>query len=257
MKLFLSLLLLFSASLWGQSETLQNFDKKLYTPRLKAVTDLVFDVESDKIREQLNEQKTFGEIKKLIFRLYWTAQPERLAVDIIGMPEGFREVKEGLKASVLPLFEHVVAIPLEKKFADYTLTRKSTNILEAKAKSNLSSVDSYQLVFDDSSVLTQIITNRAVGEMVTKFVYDKTSFSDGRLVLKSQETLLQEAGQKVSVKREISYHVAGGAGFPQLISVRTHQSNAQGSHEQREVFKFSNFTVNKGEALKFFLNETK
>lgn len=256
MKLFLGLMFL-SFSLWGQVDILQNFDKKIYTPRLKAVTDLVVDVENEKLTKQLNEQKVFGQINKLTFRFYWTAQPERLAVEVIGLPEGFKEVKEELKASVIAIFENVIPIPLEKKFSNFNLIKKSQNIIEAKAKDNLSSVDSYQIVFDNSSNLSQIITNRAIGEMVTKFIYDKTSFSDGRLVLKSQETQIEEAGQKISLNKEISYHIAGGAGFPQVVSVRTRQSGSKGNHEQREIFKFSNFTVNKGEALKFFLSESK
>ncbi|MFA7614499.1 MAG: hypothetical protein WCY48_09710 [Candidatus Caldatribacteriota bacterium] len=256
MKLFLGLMFL-SFNLWGQVDVLQNFDKKVYTPRVKAITDLVVDVENERITKQLNDQKIFGQVNKLVFRFYWTAQPERLAVEVVGLPEGFKEVKEELKSSVMAIFENVIPISLEKKFSSFNLTKKSQNIIEAKAKDNLSAVDSFQIVFDNSSNLSQITTNRAVGEMVTKFVYDKTSFSDGRLVLKSQETLIEEAGQKVSLNKEISYQITAGAGFPQVVSVRTRQSGSKGNHEHREVFKFSNYMVNKGEALKFFLSESK
>ena len=256
MKLFCCLLL-WSFSALAQVELLQNFDKKSYTPRLKAITDIVVELENDKIKDQLNEQKIFGHIKNLSFRFYWTAQPERLAVEIIGLPEGFKEVKEELKANVLPTFENVVPLPLEKKFANFALTRKSKNVINAKDKNSLAAVTSHDLVFNAQEALSEIISHRSVGEMVSKYVYDKTSFSDGRWVLKAQETLVEEGGQKMSVKKEISYHVVAGAGFPQEVNVRTRQQGLSGNFENTESIRYKNYSVNKGDALKFFLSEGK
>lgn len=256
MKLF-CILMLFSFSLWGQVEVLQNFDKKIYTPRLKAVTDLVVDVENEKLLSQLNDQKIFGHLKHFAFRFYWTAQPERLAVDVIGLPEGFKEIKEELKASALPLFENIMSIPLEKRFANFTFTKKSAQVIEAKSKDNLSAVDSFSLHFDSASILTKVVTHRAVGEMVTKYVYDKASFTDGRLVLKAQETLVEEMGNKISVNKEISYQNMAGVGVPETVSVKTKQQGPNGNLEQVENMKFSNYQINKGEAIKYFLSESK
>ncbi|MFA5582981.1 MAG: hypothetical protein WDA09_02100 [Bacteriovoracaceae bacterium] len=246
-----------SFNLLAQVEMLQSFDKKTYTPRQKSVTDLVVDIESEKMKEDLNEQKIFGNIKKLSFRFYWTAQPERLAVEVLGLPEGFKEVKENLKANTLSLFEDIIPIPLEKKFSNFKLNRKSNRLIEAKDNNSLTPISSYDLVFNNDNVLTEVIAKRAVGEMVTKFVYDKASFSDGRLVLKAQEIFIEESGQKVNIKKEISYQVVAGVGFPQIVNVTTKQTGNSGSFERAETLSFNNYQVNKGEALKFFLSENK
>ena len=39
----------------------------------------------------------FGKVNEVIFRTYWTANPERVAIEVIGLPEGFKEIKEELK----------------------------------------------------------------------------------------------------------------------------------------------------------------
>jgi len=246
-----------SFNLFAQVELLQAFDKKTYTPRQKAVTDLIVDIESEKMKEELNEQKIFGNIKNLSFRFYWTAQPERLAVEVLGLPEGFKEVKENLKVNALSLFEDIIPIPLEKKFSNFKFTRKSKQLIEAKDNNSLAPISSYDLVFNNENVLSEVIAKRAVGEMVTKFVYDKTSFSDGRLVLKAQDIFIEESGQKVNIKKEISYQIVAGVGLPQMINVTTKQSGSSGNLERVENLKFSNYQVNKGEALKFFLSESK
>ncbi len=67
--------------------TLRVAQDKIYTPKAKALNDLVVDVINPTITKQLNEQMIFGNLKEVTFRIYWTANPERVAIDVIGMPE--------------------------------------------------------------------------------------------------------------------------------------------------------------------------
>ncbi len=256
MKLFFFLFLV-SFNLAAQVELLKTADQKSYTPRIKGISDLVVDVESDKIKNQLNELKTLGHIKKLVFKIYWTAQPERFAVEVIGLPEGFKEIKDDLRINVAKVFEDIIPVPLEKKFASFELTRKVPKNVIAKDKNTLAPISSYELVFDANDRLEQVIANRPVGEMNTKYVYERTAFSDGKWVNKSQETIIKEAGQQVTIRKEVSYQAIGGMGFPTNIQVSTKMTSDAGSNESSEDFKFSNYQINKGDALKFFLNEGK
>lgn len=252
MKWFFCLMLI-SFNLFAQVEMLKTADQKTYTPRLKGITDLVIDVESDKIKNQLNEQRILGNIKQLIFRFYWTAQPERLAVEVLGLPEGFKEIKEEIQQSVMKLFEDVIPLPLEKKFSNFTLTKKADKKLVAKSKDSLAIITTHDFIFDDQDRLKEIISHRPVGEMSTSFIYDRTSFSDGKWVIKAQKTQVHEGGQKISIDKEISYQVVAGAGFPEEVNVVTKQSGSAGNMEQVENYKFKNIQINKGEALKHFL----
>lgn len=256
MKLFFFLFLV-SFNLAAQVELLKTADQKSYTPKIKGITDLVVDVESDKIRNQLNEMKTLGHIKKLIFKIYWTAQPERFAIDVIGLPEGFKEVKDDLRVNVAKVFEDIIPVPLEKKFATFELTRKVPKNIVAKDKNTLAPISSFELVFDANDRLEQVIANRPVGEMNTKYVYERTAFSDGKWVNKSQETMIKEGGQQIVIRKEVSHQSIGGMGFPANIQVSTKMTSEAGSSENSEDFKFSNYQINKGDALKFFLSEGK
>lgn len=252
MKWFCCLLMV-SFNLFAQVELLKTADQKLYNPRSKSITDLVVDVESDKIKEHLNEQKTFGTIKEFAYRFYWTAQPERLDVEVIGLPDGFKELKDELRSSGLKLFEDIIPIPLEKKFSSFEISKKTERVLTAKNKDSLAAVTKLDLVFNSQDLLQEIISYRAVGEMSTSFEYEKTSFSDGKWVLKSQKTQIEEGGQKITMSKDISYQVVAGAGFPLEVKVMTKQNGSAGKHEQSELYKYKTIQLNKGEALKHFL----
>src|SRR4051812_30662915 len=94
-------LLLFTTLSYAQDPMayIKNFESKVYSLKNKGVKDFVVDIENPQLTKQLNDQQVFGKLKEVYFRLYWTAEPMRLNMDVMGLPEGFVEVKEELKAS--------------------------------------------------------------------------------------------------------------------------------------------------------------
>ena len=256
MKLFF-LLTLVSFNLFAQVELLKTADQKNYNPRIRGITDLVVDVESKKLEEKVNEMKNFGHVKKLVLRFYWTAQPERMAIEIIGLPEGFKEIKEELKQGVAKLFEDVIPVSLEKRFSSFELSKKSAKSIIAKDKNNAAPIPSYELIFDSNDLLQQVVAHRPVGEMVVNYVYERTAFSDGKWVNKAQETIIKEAGQQVSIRKEINFQTVAGMGFPGIVQITTRHSSPKGNQETTEEYVFSNYSINKGDAVKYFLSEGK
>src|SRR5665647_1584773 len=97
-------------------------DNKVYSLKSKGVKDFVVDVQSSRLLKQVNDQMVFGKIPSLVFRTYWTGNPERLAIEVIGLPEGFKEIKEELKASVLSLLDSLIPLPTASRFAGYKIS---------------------------------------------------------------------------------------------------------------------------------------
>lgn len=261
MKFLFFALMSFSVFAQDPNAYLKNFEAKIYSLKTKGVQDFSVDIESSKLTKQLNDQQQFGKIEELIFRTYWTANPERLAIEVIGLPDGFKEVREGLKLSILGLMDNLIPQTFAQRFAGYKFVPgKSAKEILAQDTTGVAPIPSLVLKFDDQDKLVEVVGNRPVGTMNVKPVYSKESFADGKWVLMSQTTTSIENGQTISVEKELEYGKANGIGVLTDLTVRTVQkvdgSNAKPITASENV-TFKNYKINEGTALKYFLGEGK
>ncbi len=257
--LFFMLLSLLSLTAFAQDPEsyLSQFDQKVYSLKTKGVKDFVVDVENNKLTDQLNEQGSFGRLNKLIFRVYWTANPERIAIDILGLPEGFKEVKEEMKYTILQQLEMLLPQAIAKKFYGYKFsTGPGTKDIVAKDISGIASIPEFILKFDNQDKLQEIVGKKPVGSMNTAVSYERENFADGKYVLKNQTTTVNENGQTVSVKKELKYGNSNGIGVLSSVTTTT-TSMVEGAKgkpfSQSETLSFDNYKINSGDALKYFL----
>lgn len=258
--LFFSLFVMSSAFAQDPSATLKAFDAKIYSLKNRGVKDFVVDIESSKLTKQMNDQQLFGKVEELIFRTYWTAQPERLAIEVIGLPDGFKEVKEELKISMLQMMDNILPQTMEQRFAGYKFIQKGPGEITAQDSTGLAPIPSFTLKLDDQKGLTEVIGHKPIGTLVVKPVYTKPSFSEGKLVLASQTTTSTENGQSMIVTKELEYDKAEGIS---VVSEVTISSEYKGpgkdarSVKSNESIEFKNYKINDGSAFKYFLGESK
>ncbi|WP_408098455.1 hypothetical protein ACJVC5_05965 [Peredibacter sp. HCB2-198] len=259
MKALLCLLFVTSTAAFAQDPGtyLKNFDNKVYSLKSKGVADFVVDIESSKLTKQMNDQQVFGKVKEVVFRTYWTAKPERLAIEVEGLPEGFKEVKEELKASLLGMMDNLLPPTMAQRFPNYKLSN-GTNPKEILAQdtSGAAPIPSFVLKFDKDDKLTEVVGQRPIGTLVISPVYVKESFTDGRYVLKEQTTVSTEGGQTVTIKKELDYGNSQGIGVLTGVEVTTEQKGQSGKPvSSTEKLTFKNYKINTGDALKYFLGE--
>lgn len=237
------------------------FDNKVYSLKTKGVKDFVVDISSSKLTQQINEQKTFGHVKSLIFRTYWTSSPERLAIEVIGLPEGFKEVKEDLKASVLPLMESLLPQTMAQRFPGYKFSPgQGAKEFIAVDTTGIAPIPSYIIKFDAEDKLTEIIGRKPVGEWSLKFDLSKKAFSDGKWVINTSTSNGQENGQTLITTRRHEYGTSNGIGVLSKVSVTMEQKFAKPETKPvvySEDIAFSNYQIDSGAALKHFLGESK
>lgn len=252
-------LLTFNSFAQDPKAYLGQFDRSVYSLKTKGVQDFTVDIESSKLTKQMNDQVTFGKISSLIFRTYWTANPERLAIEVIGMPDGFKEIKEELKAAIMSQMELLLPVPLEGKFPGYVFkTSGKPKEFIAQDKSGLAPIPSFVLKFDDKDRLFEIIGNKPVGSFTATMDYQKESFSDGKWVLKGQSSTVSENGQTVVSEKKLTYGLHQGMGVLQkALLTTTHKSDSGKAKpvETEEVLEFKNYKINTGDARKYFLGE--
>lgn len=264
MKLVLTLLsLILSLGVIAQDATtlLRLSEDKSYTPKQKGLTDLVVDIVNPQITTQLNEQMIFGHLKEVTFRLYWTGAPERVAIEIMGLPEGFREIKEELKAATLSRLESIIPIPIEKKFQGYkfkTDSKKPKTVI-ASDSSGQQAIPEFEFIFDGESRLTKILAKKPIGEQETTLEWQKASWSEPRSHIVKSITKAQNGPQFVETESTTSWQVLSGIGLPALVKTITKQKlNQKGQTRPaertvEEVVYFKNYKVNQSEAMKWFL----
>lgn len=262
MKTLFLILIMISFSALAQDPTayLNNFDARVYSLKNKGVKDFVVDIESSKLTDQLNDQMIFGKVEEVIFRTYWTANPERIAIEVIGLPDGFKEIKEELKISIMSVIESLLPPTTIQRFAGYKFQgSKMPKEFIAQDGTGIANVQSYVLRFDNQDKLIEIVGNRPIGTLSTTPVYEKEGFSDGKWVLKSIATVSSENGQSYTLKKELSYGSSQGMGVLSKVKVSSEQKGANSgakSSKLEEVVEFKNYKINAGIALKYFLGET-
>jgi hypothetical protein len=238
---------------------LNNFDNKVYSLKNRGVKDFVVDIVSPKITKQLNEQLIFGRVEEVVFRTYWTSNPERVAIEILGLPDGFKEIKEELKLSILAIIDSILPPTTQQRFAGYKFAPgKTAQEFEARDTTGLAHVQTYIFKFDPSAKLVAVEGKKAVGELSITPFYTKEGFSDGKWVLKNLKTIQSENGQVVTVKKDFSYGTSQGIAVVTRLDIETEQSSSKDGAKSlnfEERFEFKNYKINAGEGLKYFLGE--
>lgn len=262
MKVLILLLTFISVNAWSEDPVayLNTFDSKIYSLKTKGVKDFVVDIESSKLTKQMNDQMMFGKVDEVIFRTYWTANPERIAMEVIGLPDGFREIKEELKLSIFTVIENLLPISTVQRFAGYKIVQGSKpNEFVAKDSTGIANVPSFTLKFDSQDRLTEVEGHKPIGFLVTTPKYEKDGFAAGKWVLKSISTKTTENGQSVTVSKNLKYGSSQGIGVLSEVLMRTEQKlEAAGAKPLilEENVEFKNYKINSGEALKYFLGES-
>jgi hypothetical protein len=260
-KLFICLLLTLATpyAIAAEAPTaIKLFDAKIYSLKNKGVKDLVVDIVSTKLNQQINSQGTFGNVKNLSFRVFWTLAPERLEIEVLGLPEGFKEFKEELKLSVLGIVEDILPPPTDKKFATYKFSQLQNNQFKAQDSSGVADIPTFLLKFDAQNRLVEIVGQKPVGSFTVTPVYEKESFSDGRWVLKKQITRVEENGQDVTTVKTLNYGSHNGMTVLKGLTISTDQKFSRPDVKPvsfSETIEFKNYQLNAGEAMKHFMKD--
>ena len=258
MKVLWVLLSLLTVSAFAQdpSAYLKIADSKVHSLKTKGVKDFSVDISSDVLTKQVNDQAIFGKVKSLTFRVYWTLSPERMAVEVMGLPEGFKEIKDDLKLNILPFIEDILPMDFEQKFKGYKFSVGSKpKEFVAQDTTGIAQIPSYVLKFDAQDKLTEIVANKFVGTMSIKPTY---ASEDGKWMLKQSVSQSAENGQSLQATRTLTYGKVQGLSVVTKVQSEVVQKWDRPNTKpftSNETISFENYRINSGEAMKFFLGE--
>jgi hypothetical protein len=219
------------------------------------------DIENKNLTKQIDDQQRFGKVKELFFRVYWTANPERIAIEVMGLPDGFKELKEELKITMMGILDNLIPQTFEQRFAGYKfISGAKPREIIASDTTGMAPIPSFLLKFDEQDRLVDVLGQKLVGTMDVRPVYAKEPFAEGRWVLVEQKMTSSENGQSMTVSKKLEYGKTSGIGVLTYLKVTTEQqANSPKSKpiKSADSFTFKNYKINEGVALKYFLGEGK
>lgn len=257
---FLFLILSFDVLALDPNSYLAQFDSNIYSLKSKGTKDFVVDIYSSRLAKQINEQSIFGKVKDFHFKVYWTANPERLAVEVKGLPEGFKEIKDNLNSSIAFALEDLLSKDIAQKFPGYKASAGSKNReITLQDTTGTAAIPQFILKFDERDILVEILGKKYIGSYVVNLSYEKDAFTSGKYVLKSFISKSSENGQTTTTKKDYEYGKVHGVGVLERITI-TSQQKWEASEAKplnlSETVEFRNYAINNGEAVTYFLGES-
>lgn len=260
LTLFISFFMMSSMA----SEAVQLFDLKTYDPVKVGLKDFSCEVRLAGITDKIKQNFPTLNIKdEIYYKLYWVA-PGKVDFQVMGMPSGFREIKQNLKNLVVNRLDYLIPQPLGKRFRSYKMTemKQSGGIkVIGEDPTNSLPVNKVDMFFDNEGKLSSYKSYSPVGFRESRFDYGKKSWSKNKWVLKEVEAKMIQGPQVTEIETEIDYKNYVGFGFPEKISIETKQyvvSPEQNEKKNERTGKteitFSNYKINDGAAQKYFRN---
>lgn len=264
-NIFLFILIFASTHVVTHAQSEEYFsrhDQNMYQPQKVGLKDLVVEIRIDKLKDVLNQRLIFGKIEDLHFKLYWAA-PNKRAIEVVGMPEGFKEAKEELKRLAAIESQYLIPTSLTEEFKNFNLSYTS------KSKTEITAIDpSYRtpaseviVRLDKKGTVQKIRRLSAVGTEVSelKFRPDRQ-----KSLLDSMEITSRKGLQKISTIKNFSYQNIEGMKLMSKIEVNTNHrlekiNRSRLNNLERNVatqVTFTNFQVNTGDALDFIRNSS-
>ncbi len=268
--LFLFVLILSSYTCFGAldpTKVIIQFEQKFYHPEKYKLDEVVFTAEVSNLAKMLNSVKNFGEIKDVKFKVYWI-YPGKYKIDIIGMPKGFKEIKNDLKSLLAARLDFVIPNKLSVKTRSYKfeVQQKSSGVIHLKGEdpTHHREINRIDLTFSKDNILTTLKMRSPAGEKVSTFEMSEKDWSQGKKVINRIIVKGRSGSQTSILEYNIKYKKVGKFGFPSQVDITTfHDLHIPKSTKSKKKarttessIKFYDYKVNSGEALKYISNGT-
>ena len=257
---FLSTLMFVPLSAAAVSE-LETFDIRSYHPENQGLRDIKFEVRVDQLLEKLNSESVFGKLSDVYFEVFWLF-PDKLDIEVVGLPKGFKERKEALKGLIANRLDFVIPQKLAQFTNGYTLTAQKKDqkiLLEATDKTGLRSINRMEFLFDKESKLLEFSTYSNSGTSASQLTFQAYPWSQNKWAIEKSKVENVSMGKKTIINTEIKYTTVAGFGLPQEVGITTQIPVITGTKEKeisieeiKNAVKFSNYQVNLGKAAEHF-----
>jgi hypothetical protein len=231
-------------------------DERFITAKKSGIKDLYFEARFPYLKKRLNEQKIYGKIEEIFFKVYWTSNG-KYKIDLYGMPKGFKELREKLQfmlSAQLGFFFEPGWGERLKKLTTKIEGKDSTGIrLSAKDLKYVDPANEIILYLNNNKDLNKVVVKSPSGTEITNYDFSTTKWSKGKLVLQSMKVKNFQGKFSVLTGKKISYMAQKGFHVPESIEIDSEQNLAVGTAQKRSHKKnyqdkiiLSSYKINQG-----------
>ncbi|MGB0455188.1 MAG: hypothetical protein ACPGJV_15885, partial [Bacteriovoracaceae bacterium] len=217
------------------------------------------------LKESIRNSLYIGKSRDIFARVYWVF-PDRYKMEVIGLPKGFQELRNHIKAELRAYVAYVIPPTFEEKFSNFlskpNKTEEGTLYTITIAKDHPD--PNIKLLFDKQMNLIKSWRDSTKGQTDNEFVYETYGWSQNKLALKKMKTNYRSKISDTEVSYEVKYKTFSGFGFPVEVKTTTSfdgtkaikkdakvdKSKLKWSRSQKIIMK--NFVPNENVAKNYF-----
>lgn len=238
---------------------MNSWEVQRYKLQDQNILDLSFDIRIEGQSEELTKQKTYGKIKDLYYTLYWLPTGN-IDIKVNGLDGKWRELRTSLKSNLYGIVEVLFPSSLFKVTRGYEMSLIGKSTVKAEDKSYQKAFQEMFLKFDKVGALTEIKSKNSLGTQILTFINEKNRATKNNYITKKIIKKNFYGPRTINSIISISYSNEGRYFLPNGVDLTTELSvppGGEGKSEERVVkkssrVKFSNFSVNKNVAMKYF-----
>jgi len=267
MKKLITVLYLFLSVMLPISQTVANaeveqFDLRYYHPENYGLKDLVFEIRISDLVKRLNANKALGKLEDVYYKVYWMF-PGEYRIEINGLPNGFAQMKRGLKQMIKSRLDFVIPQKLAPKVRSYKLSssKKSGGVLvKGVDQTHTKPVNEINLLFDARGKLKEFKTFSPVGVNNSEMKLNVKPWSHNKWVVDNLK-VTNSGTQITTIDYELDYTTIAGFGFPEKIDITTevkpYETNSKNVQTVKSTLLFSTYEVNTGKAQRYIMKGLK
>lgn len=211
------------------------------------VKSLRFKMKVQGLKENLNKRKNLGVIKDVFFEVSWQ-YPQKLEVKVIGLPKGFREIKEQLKMAVYSRFPLLFPAEKMKMVSGYLLKFDSQkNIITATDRTGKNALNIIKIQILENGMIKYVEGMGASGSHKTSYSARIQPWSKKKFVYNIVESLIKGRNHNTTVKHNLKFSSVRGYGVPLSITTTTKVTDLK-KNEEKVVSKietvFYDYVIN-------------
>jgi hypothetical protein len=263
MKLILFFYLFFQVfQLSANYKAIDQFDKTFYFPQDHGLEDLYFEVHHNKLLENFKKNFSLGDLKELYYKVYWL-KGNKADIEVVGLPEGFKELKDQLKMFIIERLDFVLPVKFKERYAEFKFVEKQSagkTILELNSDSVTSEYSNLILEFNDKNLLDKVVSKESAIRSESVLTYKQSDVATKAFVVDEVVTEKLQGIHSTKLSFKLKYEKFSSFAFPVSLEAEGIQSLSKSvqTKEKSEPMKeswsiaFKNYKVNSGEASRFF-----
>ncbi|MFT6068821.1 MAG: hypothetical protein ACJAT2_002014 [Bacteriovoracaceae bacterium] len=259
---------IFSISLGNASmkpaEIVENFDLRYYHPQLLSLKDLAFEIRVSNLKESVLKSIPLSKLDDLYYSVFWIA-PGKYLIEVHGLPKGYVELRNELKALIRNRLDYVLPQKLAPKVRSYSLkageTKNNLSTVIGTDETHQRGINEIEIKFNKKGMLQSFVTKSPMGSQKSEMQMSSKPWSNNKWVVDSIIVTSMQGVQFTKMKNTFKYKKVDGFGFPEKVTVETTQELQVNNKEKKKrkvvsEITFSNYQVNKGIARKRILDQS-